>query len=177
MEGERRKDAGRRDRLDEIQDEYRALAKRNLDAINEARGKTKRLLTVVSVALLALGGWSVWFQVQQSNTAIQASHAATQAASAARKAGAAARAASGFAAAIQASRLDLIRSQCDDQNRRHDAAVRALNKAAARSPRQPGQTSAQRRQGVAAFLLILNAQTPHKKCDRVVAAARLGGGG
>jgi len=79
-----------------------------------------RLLGALTVALLALGGWSVGLQHQGNTTASQAKQAASQAKAAAAHALAAVK-------AVQQSRIDITYGQCNAQNDRHDRTIRQLD--------------------------------------------------
>ncbi|MEJ7784749.1 MAG: hypothetical protein WKF96_08100 [Solirubrobacteraceae bacterium] len=79
-----------------------------------------------------------------------------------------------LAVAIQESRLDGIRRNCVDQNRRHDATVRTLDSNIAKLP--PGDRRTRAKLSRDSTVLLIDALAPRRDCDVVVQRARIGSG-
>jgi hypothetical protein len=76
---DRRSNGEQRDRLDEIEKGYKARADANQHAIHVWGTRTTRLLIVLTLLLLGLGGWSVILSSRQSDTLVRVQHSRTEA--------------------------------------------------------------------------------------------------
>jgi undecaprenyl pyrophosphate synthase len=126
------------------------------------------------VFLVALGALILFgFQLGGNHTlAENAQSASTNSTRAARQAKTASREALAATAAIQQQRITAIRLVCENQNRRHDATLKALDRvlhAALRQTRLPAQRAVIRASR-APTVLIINALAPKQNCSHVTAA-------
>jgi hypothetical protein len=135
---DRRIDAALRHRLDEIQDEYRRLARRNWGAIQQLARRTYGVLAVVAAVSFACGGVSVYLIGEDAKRGHE----------------------------IQEQRVNAALTVCRDQNRRHDRTIGRLDIAIRRikDPAEHARALANRR----ASSYIISALAPHRNCRRVV---------
>lgn len=73
-----------------------------------------------------------------------------------------------LARTIQLQRLDGIRRGCEDQNRRHDGTIRALDDVIARVVRDAPERKTELARARAQNVLLINALAPKQDCDRLV---------
>lgn len=70
-------------------------------------------------------------------------------------------------AQIQRERARNVRSNCEEQNRRHDATVRQLHRLVAELP--PGPRKVRAVQGMAGSVALIQALAPRRDCSALVA--------
>jgi hypothetical protein len=121
------------------------------------------LCTVVTVLVVAP---TVLDTSSRTNDAADSASAAKSAADSARRV---ADLAKSIADAIQAQRVDSIRSACKAQNRRHDQTIRALDHLIAQIP--PGPRRVRAKANRAGTVFLLEAIVPHQDCEALVRRA------
>lgn len=158
---DRRSDPQTRDRIDKLRDEinskFAQLAKR-----------IAIVLTVLAVALLILGIWSVVLTGKLQTTTNETHHLSLDNAVTAKEAKAA-------ALAINKERLSSIRRGCEDQNTRNLNTIKRLRQLSKDLPRQPGESDAQLHAQVEGSILLIDALAPYQNCDQVVTNSTTGG--
>lgn len=139
MGDDRRIDPATRERLDEIERGYRALAQRNLDAIVAHWNATRLILGAICAFLLILGIVSLVLLNQSSTRATEGKN---------------------LAQAIQRSRVD----QCKEGNIRHDLTITTLDQEIARLPADRQQQAKASREFTVA---LINTLAPYRDCTQI----------
>lgn len=147
-----------REALDVIQSDYRTLHARNQENLASLRRTVVWLVTFVLIVLFGLGGAVFYFNGQNQALRRQDQARAIEAKK--------------LAVAIQNSRLEAVRTACEEGNARHDATIKALDtrirelSRIAVTPEQRARIQASR----ASTIALINALAPRLDCAARVRA-------
>jgi hypothetical protein len=146
MSEERRQDGEKRDRVSAMQGEYRALAERNWNRINETYAAWRRsnrwvrwLLALLAVVQIATGITVGLLEADSSRTAGRAQQ---------------------LAVAIQQERHDNLLQACQDSNRRHDKTLGRLQTVVADAEKRQPARKAEIDASVSGTILLIDALAP-----------------
>lgn len=139
-----------REALEVIQNDYKTLHTRNQENIGSLRRTVTWLVSFVLLVLFALGGVTFYLRGQDQARATEAKR---------------------LAVAIQMSRIEIVRSSCEEGNKRHDATIKALDKrirevSKTATPSQRARIQASR----ASTIALINALAPRFDCAARVRA-------
>lgn len=132
--------------------------------------RARRGLVIVAIAsffALPVGAWVVSSSLTATeDRSVKSEDRSVESVQTARLAADLAKVAADLARQIQAQRIESIRRNCREQNKRHDRTIAALDLLISKAP--PGRR-ARAKQGRKSTVFLLNAIVPHQNCRALVA--------